>query len=79
MAVEGSVPGCDDNPAIGQHILSELPVQYQPVAGCLGYLRRSGQFVKKENAFACGGEKLGRHRLSLVFGGPRQFPEIDRI
>jgi hypothetical protein len=75
----GRIPGCDDNPAIGQHILAELPVQYQLIAARLGHLRRRGQLIEKEDAFACGGKELGRHPFGLVLGDPRQTPEIDRV
>ena len=73
------IAGGDDNPAIGQHILAELPVQHQLIAACLGHLRRRCQLIEKENAFAGGGEKLGRDPFGLVFGDPRQTPKIDRV
>ena len=75
----GRIAGGDDNPAVGQHILAELSVQHQLIAACLGHLRRRGQFIKKENAFAGGGEKLRWDPFGLVFGDPRQTPEIDRV
>ncbi|HEY6849429.1 MAG TPA: hypothetical protein VI320_24930 [Terracidiphilus sp.] len=73
------IAGGDGNPAIGQHVLAELSVERQLIAAGLGHLRGRGQLIVKENAFACGGEKLGRHPFGLTFGDSRQTPEIDRV
>jgi len=45
----------------------------------LGHLRRGGQLVEKENAFAAGGKELGRDPFGLIFFDPGQSPQIDRI
>jgi hypothetical protein len=42
-------------------------------------MRRRCQLIEKENAFACGGEKLERHPSGLVFGDPWQTAQIDRV
>ena len=73
------IAGCDDYPAVGQHILAELPVQHQLIAARLGHLRRGGQFIKKEDAFACGGEKLGRHPFRLIRCNSREAAQINRV
>ncbi len=73
------IAGGDDNPVVGQHILAEPAIKHQLIAARLGHLRRRCQFIEKENAFAYGGKKLGRHPFGLVFGDSRQAPKIDRI
>ena len=59
---------------VGDHLAQPLPEVFSAA-----HLRRRCQLIEKENAFACGGEKLGRHPFGLVFGDPRQTPKIDRV
>ena len=62
----GRIAGGDDNPAIGQRIFAELPVEHQLVATRLGHLRCGRQFIEKEDAFPGRREKLRRHPFCLI-------------
>jgi hypothetical protein len=78
-ALGGWISCRNDNPAVGQYILAELAIKHQLIAARLGHLWRRGQLIKEEDALACGREKLGRDPFGLMFGDPRQTPEIDRV
>ena len=73
------IPCGDNHPAVGQHILAELAIEDQLIAARLGHLRRGGQLVKKEDALADSGEKLGWRPLRLIRRNARQAAQIHWI
>jgi hypothetical protein len=73
------VAGGDDDPPFGEHVFAQFTVENELVAAGLRHLRRRGQLVQKENAFAFVGQELGRNPLGLIRRDARQTAQIDRI
>lgn len=73
------IAGCNHYPSIGELVLAELAIEDQLVASRLRHLRCGGQLIEKEDAFPCGGKKLGRDPFSLVRRNARQTAKIDGI
>ena len=77
--VAALLAGGDDDPPFGENVFAKLAVKDELVATSLRHLRRRGQLVQKQNAFAISGQELGRNPLGLVRGDAWQPPQINGI
>src|SRR5216684_3051349 len=79
-AIRIAVPGSHDCPAIRQCVFSELAIEHKLVTTGLNHSGRSIQFVKEEDPFSLGWQKIRRCPLrTSVWAKEGQAAQVDWV